>query len=66
MWKYDKRSRNNAPFVYFSTELITNYINNDIQKIMNYSINVLNALKVKYGPSHLEIKMVPNRGPILI
>lgn len=65
IWKYDKRIVNNAPFVYFCTELVTEY-NDDHKRLMNYTIGVLNSLKVKYGPAHIEVKLHPTKGPYLI
>jgi hypothetical protein len=63
-WKYDKRPVNDAPFVYYCTELISNeeeeneikkHKNNEnkMQSIYKYSENVLDALNVKWGPTHL-------------
>lgn len=34
--------------------------------LINYAMKVLDALEIKNGPSHMEIKMVPNRGPVLV
>eukprot|EP01041_Mallomonas_annulata_P013775 gene13775-29292_t len=65
IWKYDKRSINNAPFVYYCTELVTEY-SDDISKLMDYTEKVLEALEVKWGPAHIEIKMDHSRGPILV
>ena len=63
-WKYDKRSLNDAPFVYYCTELISkeneeNKVNehsnnrNKMKSVYEYSKNVLEALDIKWGPTHL-------------
>ena len=63
-WKYDKRILNDAPFVYFCTELVSdeereNNINRNsenadkMQSIYAYAKRVLDALDVKWGPTHL-------------
>ena len=63
-WKYDKRKLNDAPFVYYCTELISreneeNEMNkhvdnsNKMQSVYEYAKNVLEALEIKWGPTHL-------------
>ena len=63
-WKYDKRKLNDAPFVYYCTELISKeneeneinkHINNDnkMKSVYEYAVKVLNALEIKWGPTHL-------------
>ena len=63
-WKYDKRQLNNAPFVYYCTELISkeneeNEVNkhinngNKMKSVYEYAKNVLEALEIKWGPTHL-------------
>ena len=65
VWKYDKRATNTAPFVYHCTELVTE-INDEIKSLMSYTFALLDVFNVRWGPAHIEIKMHPVRGPVLI
>lgn len=64
LWCYDKRAWNDAPFVYFATELV------DAQSeagkaVCEYAMKTLDALGVKWGMSHNEF-IVDNKGPRLV
>lgn len=70
-WKYDKRILNDAPFVYFCTELVSdeereNNINRNsknadkMQSVYAYAKRVLDALDVKWGPTHLGGYLITN------
>jgi gamma-glutamylcyclotransferase (GGCT)/AIG2-like uncharacterized protein YtfP len=54
LWRYDKRSINNAPFVYFATEVI-NAQTETGQKVCKYAMDVLDTLDVKWGLTHVEV-----------
>ena len=64
MWEYDKREANGAPFVYFG-ELLLDADDPIVQKIVPYQLKVLDALGIKNGPGHAEVKMV-NGEPCLV
>jgi biotin carboxylase len=69
IWRYDKREVGRAPFVYFCTELIGVTRDKTCNSLIEYAIKVLNALKVKYGPAHIELKLdesVAAASPVLI
>ncbi|CAM9125023.1 unnamed protein product [Laminaria digitata] len=57
IWKYDKREVNGAPFVYFSTQLIPPD-GEDEKEVVEYAFQALDALGVKFGPTHTEVIMV--------
>ena len=55
---------NEAPFVYQCTELIEN--DDDVTNaIVDYCIDAIRAIGLKWGPTHTEIKMTSD-GPRLI
>ena len=59
IWEYDKRSVNNANFVYFGMRLVTS----DSEKaraMVAYADKVLDALDIKEGPSHMEVMVRPD------
>lgn len=63
VWKYDKRRVNNAAFVYFGLSITpaTGVVN----ELIAYQFNVLDALGIRNGPAHGEVKFC--RGsPVLI
>ncbi len=56
IWEYDKRSVNNANFVYFGMRLKPS----DTTKakiLKEYADKVLDALEIKQGPSHMEVML---------
>ncbi len=71
LWRYDKRSSNNAPFVYFATEIIDAQSETG-QKVCNYAMKALDALDLKWGLTHVEVILdqsdgVPsNKEPVLV
>jgi len=64
LWRYDKRSVNGSPFVYFATEIIDAH-NPTGQAICEYAMKALDALGVKWGMSHNEF-IVDKDGPRLV
>eukprot|EP00984_Skeletonema_dohrnii_P008193 scaffold3007_cov144-Skeletonema_dohrnii-CCMP3373.AAC.11 len=67
LWKYDKRSVNGAPFVYFMTQLIPAANNDDEgpskdveEAVCNYVFNALEALDIRWGLSHVEVIVTRN------
>lgn len=67
LWKYDKRSVNDAPFVYFATQLIPAANNDDEasnkdveEAVCNYVFDALDALDIRWGLSHVEVIVTRN------
>ena len=58
LWKYDKRQVNDAPFVYFGIDARGSEGAVE-EAVLSYSQRVLDALGWKWGPCHIELKMVP-------
>ncbi|ACI64816.1 predicted protein [Thalassiosira pseudonana CCMP1335] len=60
LWKYDKRAVNGAPFVYFSTQLVSaededGNVNKKVeQAVCDYVFSALEALDIRWGLSHVE------------
>lgn len=64
LWKYDKREANDRFNVYFGSFPMVN--DSDLsQQLLEYMIQVLDALEFQNGPAHAEIKMTPT-GPCLV
>jgi hypothetical protein len=57
IWQYDKREINGASFVYFGTKLM-NSSAPMFQRMVAYSTEVLDALGIKQGPSHMEVRRI--------
>ena len=55
IWQYDKREVNGASFVYFGTKLMSS-TGPMFQKMVAYSSEVLDALEIREGPSHMEVR----------
>ncbi|CEG40959.1 protein [Plasmopara halstedii] len=63
IWKYDKRRVNDAAFVYFGLSLVP--AEGIVNEIIDYQFQVLDALGIRNGPAHGEVKFC--RGsPVLI
>ena len=54
LWRYDKRPCNDAPFVYFATEII-NAQSGIGKQVCEYAKKVLDTLNIKWGLCHIEI-----------
>lgn len=54
IWEYTRYIRSNGRQIY-DTALIIDYDATKHRNILEYAMNVLNALGVKYGPAHVEI-----------
>jgi biotin carboxylase len=54
IWQYDKRVCNGANFVYFGMKLVPS-TNERSQQLVAYSSQVLDALGIHQGPSHMEV-----------
>ncbi len=65
-WKYHKIAANGAPFVYQCTQMIPVVGDEEAEHVCDYCIDLLQALGVKWGPTHTEIKFDPKLGPRLI
>ncbi|CAK4085457.1 unnamed protein product [Aphanomyces euteiches] len=57
VWEYDKRAVNGAPFVYYGV-LLREASGSIILSIISYILKVLDALHIRHGPGHAEIKFV--------
>jgi hypothetical protein len=55
LWRYDKRAVNGAPFVYFSTELVSISEEGVEHEVCKYVFKALDALGVRWGLSHVEV-----------
>lgn len=64
MWQYHFTSENGVPFLYDQTELLK-YDDPRTEPLKQYTLDVINALGVRWGPTHPEIKMSPS-GPMVI
>ncbi len=64
IWKYKKRSINGHDCVYDRNELLPSFGDEELA-MQDYVVGVLNALDVRYGPSHTEVMMGPS-GPALV
>ena len=65
IWQYDKRSVNNANFVYFGMRLIS-AATPVAQALIGYARQVVAALHILHGPSHMEVYYHPENGPCLV
>ncbi|KAG8458634.1 hypothetical protein KFE25_008431 [Diacronema lutheri] len=66
LWRYDKRELNGAHFVYQAT-ILCDGLSSEEERVMRYAQHVLDALRVRDGPAHLEVRAAaPPRGPVLI
>ena len=54
IWEYDKRSVNNANFVYFGAKTFSSE-SEKAQQMVAYADKVLDALGIRQGPSHMEV-----------
>ena len=58
LWRYDKGEANGAPFVYFGIEAMGS-AGQTAAALAEYASDALDALGWRWGPAHIEIKMVP-------
>ena len=65
IWRYDKKSANGAPFVYFGMTLV-DAGSDSAKALVDYAEKVLECLEVKHGPSHMELMLQDNDNPCLI
>lgn len=56
VWQYEKRSVNDANFVYFGMRLVPPE-KPEVRVLLEYADLVLNALDIKHGPSHMEVML---------
>ena len=62
VWEYEKRAVNGAAFVYFGMRLKDP--NTEMaQTMIRYADQVLNALDIKQGPSHMEVMLNTIKDP---
>jgi len=65
LWRYEKFEANGAPFVYQCSELVGDTASEESRAVMDYTVSVLEAQGLVFGPTHTEVKMTP-RGPRLM
>lgn len=69
VWKYDKRSVNGANFVYYAMSMVdfSSEEGEIARALAEYSTQVRDALHIRDGPSHMEVKFDPEtRKPCLV
>ncbi|CAM9876580.1 unnamed protein product, partial [Chrysoparadoxa australica] len=64
IWEYDKRSVNNANFVYFGMHCKSAAGKRE-QELVAYARSVLDAMGIMNGPGHMEVKYT-STGPCLV
>jgi biotin carboxylase len=64
IWEYDKRSINDANFVYFGMHMRSGDGDRE-QSLIEYAEKVVKAVGICQGPSHMEIILTPT-GPCLV
>lgn len=64
VWEYDKRVVNGAPFVYYGV-LLRPAAGEVLTAVVDYVLQVLDALEIRHGPGHAEVKFVKGE-PCLI
>lgn len=64
LWRYDKRPLHGVQFAYFGARLLSSGDEN-VKKVVEYYLSVLDALGVMHGASHGEVKLTPS-GPCLV
>lgn len=65
LWRYVKFPANGAPFVYQCSELVSDPTSEECVEVMDYTVAVLEAQDLKFGPTHTEVKFTPD-GPRLM
>jgi hypothetical protein len=65
IWEYDKRSVNGANFVYFGMFLRGAETSRE-QALIAYAKQVVDALGIQHGPSHMEVMYDETTGPCLV
>jgi biotin carboxylase len=65
IWEYDKRSVNGANFVYFGMFLRGAETERE-RALIAYAKQVVSALGILQGPSHMEVMFDPATGPCLV
>ena len=62
LWVYDRRAANGGAFVCFGQHLLDA---DEHEAIISYAHRVLDALGIRFGPTHAEVKLTPT-GPCLV
>jgi hypothetical protein len=58
IWKYDRRALNGAGFVCCGQRAL-GPDEPEVEQLRTYAFSVLDALEFKFGPSHMEVKLMP-------
>lgn len=66
LWRYSKFPANGAPFVYQCSELVGDADTEECRAVMDYTVKLLAAQGLKFGPTHTEVKYSPTKGPRLM
>jgi len=59
VWRYDRRAVNGAGFVCHGMAILSPDAP-EVQLLRTYAAQVLNALEFAHGPSHMEVKLLPD------
>ena len=65
IWHYDKRQANEQFNVYYGMTPLTAH-EEPAPKCIAYVNSVLDALEIRNGPSHAEVKMKHGKTPVLV
>jgi biotin carboxylase len=65
IWEYDRRPRNGAGFVCHGQRLLLANESDRVQELIKYQLSVLDALDIKHGAGHGEVKFC-NGEPVLV
>ena len=60
LWQYTRYQREGGRQIYDTAEII-DYEQKIHKELLEYSIGVLNALGIQYGPAHVEVLVSPKR-----
>ena len=66
VFKYDVRPLNGAEFVAFGVLIEPIQQGSPEEAVATYAMESLAALGMRNGPAHVEVKMTPEKGPVLI
>ncbi|MCD6047066.1 MAG: phosphoribosylglycinamide synthetase [Gammaproteobacteria bacterium] len=65
VWLYQKRFVPGHGNIY-DKEMLLPSDATEVQALIEYNSRMLDALEIKYGPSHAEIMLTPDQGPVLV
>jgi biotin carboxylase len=65
VWLYEKRYIPGHGNIYDKETLLSSDLP-EVEQLIEYSKKMLDALEIKYGPTHAEIMLTPEQGPVLV